>query len=93
MIFYKTDEDIELIRTSGVLLGRVHEEVAKYIKPGITTLELDEIAYNFIIQHGGKPSFKGYNKFPYSLCISVNEQVVHGMPGEYQLKDGDIIFT
>src|SRR4051812_19956367 len=91
MIFYKTDEEIELIRKSGVLLGKTHAEVAKLIKPGIKTSVLDNCAFEFIKSNGGKPSFKGYNGFPYSLCISVNENVVHGMPGNYILKEGDII--
>jgi methionyl aminopeptidase len=91
MIFYKTDEEIELIRKSGVLLGKTHAEVAKLIKPGIKTSVLDKCAFEFIKSNGGKPSFKGYNGFPYSLCISVNENVVHGMPGDYILKEGDII--
>jgi methionyl aminopeptidase len=91
MIFYKTDEEIELIRKSGVLLGKTHAEVAKLVKPGIKTSVLDNCAFEFIKSNGGKPSFKGYNGFPYSLCISVNENVVHGMPGDYILKEGDII--
>ena len=91
MIFYKTDEEIELIRKSGVLLGKTHAEVAKLIKPGIKTSVLDNCAFEFIKSNGGKPSFKGYNGFPYSLCISVNESVVHGLPGDYILKEGDII--
>ena len=91
MIFYKTDEEIELIRQSADLLGRAHAEVAKNIRPGISTAELDKIAYEFILSGGAKPSFKGYNGFPYSLCISVNENVVHGFPGKYQLKEGDVV--
>ena len=91
MVFYKTDEEIDLIRLSGVLLGKTHAEVAKLIKPGIKTSELDKRAYEYITENGGKPSFKGYNGFPYSLCISVNENIVHGMPGGYMLKDGDIV--
>ena len=77
MIFYKTDEEIELIKKSGDLLGRAHGEVAKRIKPGVTTSELDKVAYDFIVSNGGIPSFKGYRRFPASLCISVNENVVH----------------
>src|SRR4051812_45995585 len=91
MVFYKTDEEIELIRVSGILLGKAHAEVAKLIKPGVKTSVLDNCAFEFIKSHGGEPSFKGYNGFPYSLCISVNENVVHGMPGEYVLKEGDIV--
>ena len=91
MIFYKTRDEIELIRQSGLVLGKAHGEVAKHVKPGVKTKFLDNIAEEFIRDHGGVPSFKGYNKFPSSLCISVNEAVVHGIPGEYELKDGDII--
>jgi methionyl aminopeptidase len=91
MVFYKTDEEIELIRLSGVLLGKAHAEVAKLIKPGVKTSVLDNCAFDYIKSNGGEPSFKGYNGFPYSLCISVNENVVHGMPGDYELKEGDIV--
>jgi methionyl aminopeptidase len=91
MIYCKTDEEIELIKKSADILGRAHAEVAKNIKPGVTTSELDKIAYNFITKNGGKPSFKGYKGYPSSLCISVNEVVVHGMPGDYQLQEGDIV--
>jgi len=91
MIFYKTEEEIELIKQSGDVLGRAHAEVAKNIKPGIKTLELDRIAYQFIVENGGKPSFKGYRGYPATLCISVNDQVVHGIPGEYTLKEGDVV--
>jgi len=91
MIHYKSDEEIELIRVSGDLLGRAHAEIAKNIKPGVTTLKLDEIAYQFISDNGGKASFKGYKGYPSSLCISVNEVVVHGIPGGQQLQEGDIV--
>lgn len=91
MIYCKTDEEIELIKKSAEILGRAHAEVAKNIRPGVTTSELDKIAYDFITRNGGKPSFKGYKGYPSSLCISVNEVVVHGMPGDYQLREGDIV--
>ncbi len=91
MIYIKTDEEIELIRISGKVLGQAHAEVAKIIAPGITTKKLDQVAEEFIRDNGGVPSFKNYNGFPATLCISVNEQVVHGFPNEYELKDGDII--
>lgn len=91
MIFLKTDEEIELMRESNRLVGMTLGEVAKHIKPGVTTLYLNNIAEEFIRSHGAIPSFLGYNGFPYSLCISVNENVVHGFPSEYVLKDGDII--
>ncbi len=76
---------------SGEVLGKAHAEVAKLIEPGVTTLELDKRAEEYIRDYGGVPSFKGYNGFPGSLCISVNEKIVHGIPGNYSLKEGDII--
>ncbi|MFN8353826.1 MAG: type I methionyl aminopeptidase [Spirosomataceae bacterium] len=91
MIYYKSDEEIELIRTSGVLLGKAHAEVAKMIRPGVSTKTLDQVAEEFIRDHHGYPSFKNYNGFPASLCISVNETVVHGIPSKYELKEGDIV--
>lgn len=91
MIYLKTDHEINLIRESGVILGRAHAEVAKWIKPGIATAQLDKIAEEFIRDNNGIPSFKGYNNFPAALCISVNEVVVHGIPGQYVLKEGDVI--
>lgn len=91
MIYLKTDEEIELMRVANLLVGATLAEVAKHIAPGVTTLQLDKIAEEFIRDHGAIPLFKGYNGFPNSLCISVNEQVVHGIPGAYQLKDGDIL--
>ncbi len=91
MIYLKTDQEIELIRQSGDVLGRAHAEVARWIKPGVSTARLDRVAEEFIRDHGGHPSFKGFNGFPGSLCVSVNEVVVHGIPGPYELKEGDII--
>lgn len=91
MINYKTSEEVQLIKESADILGRAHGEVAKYVKEGVKTSFLDKIAEEFIRDHRGVPSFKGYNGFPASLCISVNEVVVHGFPSEYELKDGDII--
>ena len=91
MIFYKTEEEIQLIRESAEILGRAHGEVAKHVRPGIKTKELDKIADEFIKDHGASASFKGYNGFPATLCMSPNEQVVHGIPGEKELRDGDII--
>lgn len=91
MITYKTEEEILLIKEGAQILGKAHAEVAKLIRPGVKTKELDKVAFEFIKDHGGHPSFKGFNGFPYALCISVNENVVHGFPGEYVLKDGDII--
>lgn len=91
MIYYKTNEEIEIIKEGADILGRTHGLIAKAIKPGIKTIELDKLAFDFITEAGAKPSFKGYQGFPYTLCISVNDQVVHGFPGEYALKEGDII--
>ncbi|GHT10982.1 methionine aminopeptidase [Bacteroidia bacterium] len=91
MIYLKTDEEIELMRVANRLVGATLAEVAKHIAPGVTTLQLDKIADTFIHDHGAIPLFKGYNGFPNALCISVNEQVVHGIPGGYALKDGDIV--
>ncbi|MFD2162446.1 type I methionyl aminopeptidase [Paradesertivirga mongoliensis] len=90
-VYYKTDEEIELIRQSSLLVSKTLGEVAKIIRPGVKTIELDKLAEAYIRDHGGIPAFLNYNGFPYSLCISPNEQVVHGFPGEYTLKDGDII--
>jgi methionyl aminopeptidase len=91
MIFYKTEEEIELIRQGALILGKAHGEIASLIKEGVTTDFLDKRAEEFIKDHGAQPSFLNYNGFPYSLCISTNAEVVHGFPGKYQLKDGDII--
>ncbi len=91
MIFLKTDEEIELMREANRLVGMTLGEVAKHVKPGVTTLSLNTIAEEFIRSHGAIPSFLGYNDFPYSLCISVNENVVHGFPSAYELREGDVI--
>lgn len=90
MLYYKTQEEIELIRESSLLVAKTLAEVAKAIRPGITTLELDRLAETFIRDHGAVPAFLNYNGFPNSLCISVNSQVVHGIPNENVLEDGDI---
>lgn len=91
MIHIRTSEEIEIIRKSALMVTATLTEVAKFLKPGITTASIDAMAEQFIRDNGGVPSFKGYNGFPASLCISVNEVVVHGFPSEYILKDGDII--
>ena len=91
MIYLKSDAEIELMKISGQVLGKAHAEVAKRIRPGVTTKELDRVAEEFIRDNGGIPSFKGFNNFPAALCISVNETVVHGFPSKYELKEGDII--
>jgi methionyl aminopeptidase len=91
MLYLKTDEEIGLLRKSNMLVSRTLAEVASHIKPGITTLYLDKIAEAFIRDNGAVPAFKGYGGFPNTLCTSVNEEVVHGIPSDYTLKDGDII--
>ncbi len=91
MIRYKTSEEIDLIKEGAQILGKAHGEVAKLIKPGVTTRTLDTLAEEFIRDHGGVPSFKNYNGFPASLCISLNENVVHGFPSDKELEEGDIL--
>lgn len=91
MISLKTEEEIEIQRESSLLVGKTLAEVARHIRPGIKTIELDRIAEIFIRDNKAVPGFKGYGGFPGSLCVSVNDQVVHGIPGTYELKDGDIV--
>ena len=91
MIYLKTDEEIELMRMANRMVGATLGEVAKHIAPGVTTFQLDKIGHEFIRDQGGVPAFKGYRGFPNTLCISVNENVVHGIPGDYHLKEGDIV--
>lgn len=96
MIFLKTEDEIELMRQSNRLVGKTLGELAKLIKPGITTAELDRVAEEFIRDNGAIPTFKGFpgsfgTNFPGSICVSVNDQVVHGIPNDDPLKDGDII--
>ncbi len=90
-IFYKTDDEIEAIRYSCELVGKTHAVVAERIRPGIRTSLLDKLAEEFIKDHKAVPSFKGYNGFPHTLCMSINSEVVHGMPSNYELKSGDIV--
>jgi len=91
MIYYKTEEEIELIRESSLLVAKTHAEVAKLIQPGVTSLELDKVAEEFIRDNGGIPAFKGYSGFPNTLCVSPNEQVVHGIPNNEPLESGTIL--
>lgn len=91
MIYLKTDEEIELMRVSNLLVGKTLGELSKWIAPGITTLKLDKIAEEFIRDNGGVPGFLGYGGFPNSVCISVNEVVVHGIPSNQTLREGDIV--
>ncbi len=87
----KTAEEIELIRESALLVSKTLAEVGKHIRPGVKTIDLNNLAETFIRDHGAVPSFLNYNGFPYSLCISTNDKVVHGFPGEEELAEGDII--
>lgn len=91
MINIKTDNEIELMRHAGKVVGDTLAALEEVIKPGITTAEIDKIAEELIIKQGAKPSFKGYEGFPGTICASVNEEVVHGFPGKRVLKEGDII--
>src|SRR5512133_4091691 len=91
MLYIKTDEEVGLLKKSNLLVSRTLAEIAALIRPGITTLYLDKIAESFIRDNGAVPAFKGYGGFPNTLCTSVNEEVVHGIPSGYVLKEGDII--
>jgi methionyl aminopeptidase len=91
MIQYKTKEEIEIMRHSCLLVGQAHAEAAKVLKAGMTTMDVNNIVETFILDNGGKPTFKNYNGFPYATCISLNAAVVHGFPGDQVLKEGDII--
>ena len=91
MVYYKTDDEIELVRESSLLVGKTLAEVAKCIEPGIKTEALNKIAEEFILDNDAIPGFLGYSGFPATLCISVNSEVVHGIPGDRVLEDGDIV--
>ena len=91
IINIKSEREIELLKEAGRLTYLTHQEVAKHIKPGVTTLELDRVAEKFIKSVGCTPSFKNYNGFPKSICTSINDEVVHGIPSNRKLKEGDII--
>ncbi len=91
MISIKSDREVELLRIAGNIVYQTHQYLKGFIKPGITTGELDRLAEEFIRSKGATPSFKGYEGFPASICTSVNHQVVHGIPGKLKLKKGDII--
>lgn len=90
-IYFKSSDQIEQIRESNLLVSKTLAEVARVIGPGVKTIELDKLAYTFIKDHGADPAFLNYNGFPYSLCISLNDQVVHGFPGNYEIREGDIV--
>ncbi len=87
----RTEEEIEILRENALIVSKTLAEVAKYIKPGVSTLLLDSIAEEYLRSEGAIPGFKGYNGFPNTLCVSINEEVVHGIPGERVLKNGDIV--
>ena len=91
MIYYKTSAEVELIRESSLLVSKTLAHVASEIKPGMTTLQIDEMAETFIRDHGAVPSFKNYKGFPFTCCISVNDAVVHGFPNDRPLREGDLV--
>ena len=91
MILLKSPEELEIMRQSSRIVAEVREELKKKVKPGVTTLQLDVLAEDLIRAKGAKPAFKGYRGFPRTICTSVNNQVVHGIPGEIVLKDGDVV--
>ncbi len=91
MIRIKTQEEIEILRENAILVSKTLAEVGKHIVPGVTTMELDKLAETFIRDNGAEPGFLGYGGFPFTLCLSVNDVVVHGFPSDYKLAEGDII--
>src|SRR5215813_5236762 len=90
MLIGKSKRELEKMRASGQLAGRVLAELRSMVQPGVTTLEIDRAAERMIRDGGALPTFKGYHGFPFSICASVNDQVVHGFPSAYKLKEGDI---
>lgn len=90
-IIYKTNAEIELMRESALLVSATLTEVANFLKPGITTLQVDKLADDFLRDHKAVPSFKNYHGYPFATCISVNDAVVHGFPSNYTLKEGDVV--
>jgi methionyl aminopeptidase len=91
MINLYTEKEIEIMVEGGKILARIIKEIAKYVRPGITTKELDKVAEDLIFQYGAEPAFKGFNNYPNTLCTSVNEEIVHAVPGNRVLKQGDLI--
>jgi len=91
MIIIKSPREIEQLRRSNAIVAEVFEKLKGMVAPGITTKELDQVAEDYILSKGGRPAFKGYRGFPATLCISINEEVVHGIPGQRRLKEGDIV--
>src|ERR687893_772495 len=90
MIIGKSRKELEKMRAAGQLVGRVLRELRRMVEPGVTTLDVDRAAERMIRDAGALPTFKGYHGYPFSICASVNEQVVHGFPSNYKLKEGDI---
>src|SRR5258707_15805090 len=90
MIIAKSRKELDKMRASGLLVGLVLEELRRMVEAGVTTLEVDQAAEKMIRDAGALPTFKGYHGFPFSICASVNEQVVHGFPSKYALQEGDI---
>jgi methionyl aminopeptidase len=91
VVFTRSREEIEKIRVSAQLVAKTLRELGRAVRPGVTTAELDRLAESFIRDHGGRPAFKGYRGFPASICPSINEEVVHGLPGPRALREGDMI--
>lgn len=91
MISIKSEREIKLMREAGYLNFLTHEEIKKYVKAGVTTRELDKVAYQFISSHNAIPSFLNYEGYPASICVSINDEVVHGIPSNRKIKDGDIV--
>lgn len=91
MLVFRTEEEIDLLRESNLIVSKTLGEIAKHVRPGISTAEIDKIAEEFILDHRAIPGFKGYNGYPATLCTSVNSEVVHGIPSGYILKEGDVL--
>ena len=91
MISIKSDYEISLMKKAGNIVYQTHQYLKQFLKPGITTKEIDKLAYDFIIKQGATPSFLNYDGFPGTICISINDEVVHGIPGNRKIKDGDIV--
>ena len=91
MIIIKTEQEIEMMRKAGELLANVHKEIAKIIRPGISTYEIDEFVEEYLRRHNASPEQKGYRGFPYATCASINDEICHGFPRKEPLKDGDIL--
>ncbi|RYY50331.1 MAG: type I methionyl aminopeptidase [Chitinophagaceae bacterium] len=91
MIHYKTKEEIEIMRQSCLMVGKAHAEIAKILKAGMTSQQVEDMVHTFIKDQGGVPSFLNYGGYPFATCISINDAVVHGFPSAYEFKDGDIV--